>query len=221
MAGKVQSFGLAVFVCMWVAAGCVPSAIEKDTQTPLSVEQRQAMLAREISRKFENPEAHFELGQLYQKQGRLGDAEFHYRTAISFDAVHWPARAALVKVLEQSNQAATAKQTAEAFMNEVGTSTENLLGLGRAFQEQHVDNYALACYRQALPSAPDSPEAHKRLGDYYWGKGDKVRAEEYYRRSFELDWNQPDVAYQLGLLGRVIRVAPEKSGQPTENQTRQ
>lgn len=221
MAGKIQSSGLAVFLCILLLAGCVPSASEEDTQIPLSVEQRQARLVREISQKFENPKAHFELGQLYQKQGRLGDAEFHYRTAISFDAVHWPARAALVKVLEQSNQAATAKQTAEAFMNEVGTSTENLLGLGRAFQEQHEDNYALACYRQSLRAAPDSPETHKRLGDFYWGKGDKVRAEEYYRRSFELDWNQPDVAYQLGLLGRVIRVAPEKPGQPSKNQTSQ
>ena len=106
-------------------------------------------------------------------------------------------------------------------MNEVGTSTDNLLGLGRAFQEQHEDNYALACYRQALRAAPDSPEAHKRLGDYYWGKGDEVRAEEYYRRSFELDWNQPEVAHQLGLLGRVIRMSPEKPGQASRNQTSQ
>ena len=56
---------------------------------------------------------------------------------------------------------------------------------------------------------PHLPEVNKQVGYYYLGKEDKVRAKEYFTRSFQLNANQPDVAGELGRLGVVVKVPRE------------
>jgi len=206
MTVRVQSLCVLVMIAVLVSAGCTPSDSDGGILAPVPPDQRRANLLRQLERKFENPKAHSELGRFYLEQGRLDDAEFHYKTALSFDPMFWAARAGIVKVLEAKGLAAEAKQTAELYINEVGASAGRSLRLGRAFQNQQLDGYALACYQQALRLEPDSPEVYKQLGYFYLGRDDKVRAQEYFRRSFELDWNQPDVAYELGRMGTRIEV---------------
>ena len=47
--------------------------------------------------------------------------------------------------------------------------------------------------------------------------GGEARAEEYLRKSFELDRYQPDVVYQLGKMGVIIQV-PRKQTPPSTSQ---
>ncbi|MHC4361280.1 MAG: tetratricopeptide repeat protein [Planctomycetota bacterium] len=205
-----------LLVCAFLLNGCDLSDQSKESKGPrmgagpkLSPEQQEVELLAEINRKFENPDAHFRLGRLYQATKRWEEAEYHYNIALSFDPVHWPAHAAMVKMLEERGEPGKAKLAADIYMNQTATSVDKSLQLGHAFQEQQVGEYALACYEQALRLEPNSARVYKHFGYYYLSKDIKARAEEYFRRSFELDPLQADVAYELGQLGVPIKVRPK------------
>ena len=67
---------------------------------------------------------------------------------------------------------------------------------------------------QALHLEPNSAKVHKQLGYYYLAKNDKVRAEEYLKRSFQLDPVQPEVAGELGKLGVEVRIPHKVETRP-------
>jgi tetratricopeptide (TPR) repeat protein len=182
--------------------------VDKITQTP--AEEKKQKLLRAIERRFENPDAHFELGQLYQAEGLLVSAEYHYNTALRFDPVHRDAQAAMVKMMTGSGDTAKAKFLADTYMREVSNSAAGSCRLASAFQKQGLDEYTLACCQQVLRLEPNSAEGHKLIGYYYLSKNDKVRAREYLSRSFELNPSQPDVALTLGHLGVEIKI-PQKT----------
>ena len=223
---------LAFFAYTLLPGGCTPTTesgkiqttqAKKLTQT--STENEKFKLLKSIDRRFDNPDAHFELGQLYQAEGLLVSAEYHYSTALRFDPVHRDAQAAMVKMKTENGDTAGAKILAYNYMKEVTTSSTGSRRLGMAFQRQGLDEYALSCYQQAIRVEPESAENFKQLGYYYLSKSDKVRARDYLSRSFEIKSNQPDVALTLGQLGveikipQKVEVNPEqlkKSGEDTE-----
>jgi tetratricopeptide (TPR) repeat protein len=167
---------------------------------------RKAELLKELEHRFENPQAHFELGQLYQAEGSLAKAEYHYNVALGFDPANVQAQAAMVKLFLDSGDTAKSKTYANAYIKQAANSTVQSLRLGTAFQKAQLDDYALTCYQQALKLAPNSAQAYKQLGYYYLGKDDKARAKEYLVHSFQIDPNQPDVAGELGRLGVEVRI---------------
>jgi len=175
-----------------------------DEVARMPAEEKKARLLKQLDRKFENPDAHFELGRLYQANGLWAQAEYYYHNTLSFDPVHRGAQAARVKVLLNGGDTARAELLAEEYMNQASNSAEKSLRLALAFQEQELDEYAFACYQQALRLSPNSAEINKQIGYYYLSKNDNVRAKDFLIRSFDLDRNQPEVAGELGRLGVVI-----------------
>ena len=163
-----------------------------------------AELLEQIERKYESPEAHYQLGKLYQAEGRLDKADFEFRVAVGFDPVHFRAQAGLVKVLVDSGQKERADVVAELYTSQTAVSAQKSLLLGKAFRDEDLKDYALNCYFQALGLDPESDEAYKLLGYHYLNEKDKVRAEEYFRRSFELNPYQPEVSGELGRMGVII-----------------
>jgi len=172
--------------------------------------ERKTELLNQIEAKYENPAAHYELGKLYQADGLWDKAEWHYNVALGFDPIHRQAQAAIVKLLAESGNQARSELSAEIYMNQASTSAQASLRLGQAFQKELLDDYAVACYQQALALAPNAAAIHRQIGYYYLSKGDKVRAEEYLKRSFQLDPYQAEVAGVLGRLGVVVQV-PRKT----------
>lgn len=195
--------------CLMSLAGCngQQTGVAKVDQ-PQSVppSARKAELLKQLERRFENPQAHFELGRLYQAEGLLQKAEYHYNVAMTFDAVHVQAQAAMVKLFFDSGDTAKGKTYADVYINQVSGSAVQSLRLAMAFQEVQLDEYALTCYQQALNLAPNSARVNKQIGYYYLSKNDKARAKEYLVRSFQLDPNQPEVAGELGRLGVEVRI---------------
>ena len=177
-------------------------------------EEKKAKLLKQLDRKFENPDAHFELGRLYQADGLWARAEYRYNNVLSFDPVHRRAQAARVKVLLAGGDTAKAELLAGEYMTQASNSAEKSLRLALAFQEQQLDEYAFACYQQALHLAPNSAEINKQIGYYYLSKNDNVRAKDFLIRSFQLNPNQPGVAGELGRLGVVVEI-PRKSEKRT------
>ena len=214
MTGKAQLFGLAFLVCTLLFGGCSLFLFSKDQKAKASkvdeveltpTEKKKAVLLKQIDRKFENPDAHFELGQLYQADGLWSQAEHQYSITLSFAPVHREAQAARVKVLLENDDTAKAELLADEYMGQASVSAAGSLRLALAFQRQHLDEYALACYQQALRLAPNSAKINRQIGYYYLSKNDKERARDYLTRSFQLNSNQPEVAGELGRLGVEIK----------------
>ncbi len=210
---------LLCFFANFLLGGCTPSdeagRLRPDKVARTPAEEKKAKLLRQLERKFENPDVHFQLGQLYQADGLWTQAEYHYNNALGFNPVHRGAQAAMVKVLLASGNTTKAGLTADIYMNQVSASAEKLLLLAMAFQTQELDEYALACYQQALHLAPNSAKINRQIGFYYLSKRDNVRAKDFLVRSFQLNPNQPEVAGELGRLGIVVRI-PRKTQKRTE-----
>ena len=218
MTGKEKVLCLALLICPLLLGGChkqKSNALKIDKANKTPAELKKAGLLRTLDRKFENSDAHFELGQLYHADGMWSKAQYHYNIALSFAPVHRPAQAAMVKVLLDSGDNAKAKVTADIYINQVSNSATESLKLGLAFQKQLLDNYALSCYQQALYLAPNSAKIHRQIGYYYLSKKDRVRATEYLSRSFQLDPRQAEVAGELGRLGVQVRI-PQKTQKNTK-----
>lgn len=218
------SFIIFLFCIVLVISGCngpAARASKAEEIQALPAQARKAELLAMLEQKFENPKAHFQLGQLYQAEGLWQKAEYHYNTALSFDPTLREAQAAMVKLFLDSGDIAKSKTYAGIYMNQVSVSPGQALRLGMAFQNQSLDEYALACYKQALHLAPNSAQVNKQLGYYYLSKNDTVRAKEYFTRSFQLDPGQPEVAGELGRLGVEVRIPGkvETTTKQTENLT--
>jgi len=210
--------GLAFLICALLFGGCnsgKAKAPQVDEVKRTPAEEKKAKLLRRVDRKFENPETHFELGQLYQADGLWSQAEHQYNITLNFDPTHREAQAARVKVLLESGDTARAELLADEYMGQASISAGGSLRLALAFQKQALDEYALACYRQALRLAPNSAKINRQIGYYYLSKNDKARAQDYLTRSFQLNPNQPEVAGELGRLGTAVKI-PRKTKKSTK-----
>jgi len=205
---KIPS-ALAVLIFVSILVGCAgeKTGVAPVGQGPTMPPQRQkADLLKELENQFENPEAHFELGRLYHREGLWAQAGYQYEVALSFDPAHRRAQAAMVKVLLDSGDTPKAKDRAETYIRQLNSSTVESLRLGRAFAEQQLDEYTLACYQQALGLSPKSAAANRAIGYYYLDRSNKEQAKEYLSRSFQIDPTQADVAGELGKLGVEVRI---------------
>jgi tetratricopeptide (TPR) repeat protein len=198
-----------IFSFIFFLTGCdeTTSTVPQNEQIQqVPNEARKAELLEELDRKFENPQAHFQLGQIYEAEGLWPKAEYHYNVALRFDPSLREAQAAMVKLFLDSGETDKSKTYADIYMNQVSNSAAQTLRLGKAFQKENLDEYALECYRRALKLAPNSAEINKQLGYYYLSKDDTARAKEYLIKSFQLDSNQPEVAGELGRLGVEVKI---------------
>jgi len=199
---------IAVAAAAIVLAGCGDGS-RKDPISSSASEARKAKLLASLDKRFENSQAHYELGKIYHQNNLLERAEYHYNTAIGFDATHRPAQAAMVKLLRDRRNPERAQIAAEMYMTQASVSGESLMALGRAFQREGLDDYVLTCYQKAQGLEPNSASIYKQLGYFYLAKGDKVRAEANLRRSFELNPNQPELAGELGRMGVRVQIPPK------------
>ena len=209
---RVFPFTFILLLCcvlLLVVVGCESQemkAAEAARARKLPAEARKAKLQQSLDSRFENPVAHYELAQLYHAEGLWSKAEYHYNIALSFDPSNADAKVAMVKLFLDSGDTAKSKIYADNYVKIAGNSDIQSLRLAMAFQKQQLDEYALACYQQALKLAPSSALINKQVGYYYLNKDDKDRAKEYFVRSFQLDPSQPEVANELGRLGVEVRI---------------
>ena len=189
-----------------VLMGCesTPKAPDTANQEEAIELSPKAQLLEQIDRKYENPEAHYQLGKLSYGEGQLDKADFEYRVALGFNPIHYRAQAGLVKVASDQKQTERAQVIAELYISQAAVSAPASLRLGKAFQNEGLGEYATSCYYQASALTPKSPEPYRLLGFYYLSVDDQVRAEENFRRSFELDPYQTDVSGELGRMGVII-----------------
>jgi len=207
--GFISLFTLFLFsFCVLSLIGCEGQQAA-DGGRSLPMDARKAEALRALERNFQDPQAHFNMGQIYQAEGLTEKAEYHYNVALSFDPAHVQTQAAMVKLFLNSSHPTKGKSYADLYMNRVSTMPGQSLLLAKAFRNEQLDDYALMCYQQALRVAPDSARVNKELAFFYMQKGDQAKAKEYLVRSFQFDRSQPDVANELGRLGVEVRIPRE------------
>ncbi|HVY14732.1 MAG TPA: tetratricopeptide repeat protein [Rhodopila sp.] len=174
-----------------------------------------------MSRRTQQAESAFRLGQQCHMAGRFGEAEQAYRQVIAAMPRHAEAMHALGALFLQTGRPdaademirkAIALRPAAAFQL---TRANALLGLGRA-QE------AAACARIVLKARPSSAPAYQVLGHALCDAGDAEAAIQAYRQALRLDPALPDLHNNLGtalrLAGRLeeaereLRLAPPDPG---------
>jgi tetratricopeptide (TPR) repeat protein len=173
------------------------------TVTPSEIEKQN--LLEKLDKDFENADAHYKLGRLYQNDGLYSKAQYQYNLALSFDPVHRDAQAGMVKTLMKIGDKEKAELTADMYISQTSSSAQGSLLLALAFQKQELDDYAVRCYKQALRLAPDSAKINRQIGYYYLTRDNQTEAKHYLKRSFQINPNQPDVARQLGELGVEVK----------------
>ena len=219
---KLSALVSGIVICALAISGCrtgsstgVSSAAGRT-----AVDIRIAQLQQELNKKWENPPAHYELGQLYHSQGNWSKADWYYDQAISFNPVYREAQTAKVKMQFDMGDRSKGEYLANMYISQASSSPEQLLTLGSAFEKQRLNDYALKCYDTALKMAPDSATVNRQLGYYYLANNQTEQAKDYFIRSFQLNPNQPDVANELGKLGVAVRIpAAEAPASPTQPMT--
>jgi Flp pilus assembly protein TadD len=209
-----SSYKIAVIMSLLLSlfAGC--NNPKNTTGAPVvSSQDRKAELLKMLERRPENPKAQYELGKIFQSEGRYSDAEWRYNQALTFDPVFRQAQASMVNLFVDSRNSTKEKHYAEIYMQQVSANADQALELAMAFQEVQLDRYALACYQKALELAPNSAKVHKQMGYYYLNKGDKQKAADHFVQSYNAYPNQPDVARELGLLDIKV-VSPQETKKP-------
>jgi Tfp pilus assembly protein PilF len=207
VAGNLIPWALLLSVLI-VLGGCTgtnaPAPPVDRTAAAPPADATEAQLLAELDTKFENPQAHYELARLYHKSHNWTKAEYHYNVALGFEPQNKAAQAGLVKLFVDRGDRAKAEQYTNAYLRQSSIAVAETLKLGWEFEKLGLDDYALRSFHQAVTAAPDSADANKQLGMYYFDKNDQVNAKEYLKRSFDLNPRQPDVAGALGRLGVVV-----------------
>jgi tetratricopeptide (TPR) repeat protein len=196
--------GLLLFVLF---SGCnLNKKKGEEVVVPTNEELKRAEVNKRLDRRWDDASAHYDLGKIYLSDGMLSQAENEFSIAMGYDPVHWDSAAAMVRTLVESDQQSKAKILAEDYIRRGRYSASASLLLGKAFQKEYFDEYALTCFEQALRIAPDSAGLNKEVGFYHLSKKDEVRAVSYLRHSFEIDPRQADVARALGKLGVTVEL---------------
>ncbi len=213
MNAKVRIIIFVAAFCAMIAGCRNNSVVRVDQQARVATDIRIIELQKQLDTKWENPRAHYEIGQLYHAQGDYSKAEWHYNLALGFNPAYRDVQAAIVKLQLDKGDKSKADWIANSYMAQVVSTPEQILALGSAFEKQGLDGYAFKCYTDALRATPDSPAVNKALGYYYLQRSKKDQAKEYFIRSFQINPNQADVAGELGRLGVVVRI-PQPPTQP-------
>jgi tetratricopeptide (TPR) repeat protein len=207
---------IAIVLVTAIMSGC--SYFQKDQDKALSrklektpEQQRLSKIESRLAANFEDSDAHYQLGKVYMVDRLLSKAEYQFTLAIGFDPLNRDAQAAHVKVYEMMDNEQKASQLAQIYMRQVNSRAEDALLLGRAFQNEGLDEYAISCYEKALTLAPNSAVLNKQIGLYHLNKGDKAKAESYLTRSIQIDPYQADVAGELGKMGVKVEVPRNQS----------
>lgn len=198
---------MAGLVLLVIVGGCDLNRKKgKEVVAPTNEELKRAEVNKRLEKKWDDANAHYELGKIYMADGMLSQAENEFAIALGYDPVHWDSAAATIRALTDSDQNIKATILAENYIRRGRYSASASLLLGKAFQKENLDEYALSCFDQALRIAPDSAGLNKEVGFYYLSKKDEIRAADYLRRSFDIDPRQADVARALGKLGVSVEL---------------
>jgi tetratricopeptide (TPR) repeat protein len=205
-----------VLMNSWIIlSGCdVPPSTQSIPSSPMPDQEQ--FLVSLVDRNFQDPEAHYQLGEYYHSKGQWDKSQDHLDMALNFAPAFRKCQVALIRMLLDKGDRQAADRAANRFYRQLSNSTMEMADLAKAFAGGGLDSYALACFTEATKVSPPSALAFKELGFYWLGKNDAAKAKASLIHSFELDPSQSDVAGALGELGVVVAVPRTPSESTTQ-----
>ncbi len=146
--------------------------------------------------------SHNNLGQCYQEEGRLDEAEIHYREALRFAPNSARFHTNLAELLHLRGCAAEALAECRLALQLDPEHADTHCLLGRLVQDQGDHVAAEASMREALRLRPHFTEARVALGKLLEEKGEGEDAVACYRAALTLD---PRPAVALAALATHLR----------------
>ena len=198
-----------------ILSGCdVPPSTTSIPSHPMP--DQEPFLVSLVDRNFQDPEAHYQLGEYYHSKGKWDKAQEHLKLALNFAPAFRKCQVALIQMLLDKGDRQAADRTVSQFARQLSNSPMEMVDLAKAFARGGLDSYALACFTEATQVSPPSAPAFKELGFYWLGKNEAAKAKSALIHSFELDPSQSDVAGALGELGVVVAVPRTPSESTTQ-----
>jgi tetratricopeptide (TPR) repeat protein len=150
------------------------------------LKQAESECQQSLSRDPYNPEAHYNLGQVYKEQGKLMEASAEFNEAIKSDPSYSDAYAGLGMAKLQTNSFAEAEENFKRAVSlNSGNSTAHF-GLGKTYVRQGRFDDAIKELNTSLYQNPNSAPARQALGEAYEGQGNTVAAIKEYQESLRI-----------------------------------
>jgi len=194
----------AISLVICVLAGCRTPSNPSRNRAMDTIPDKESYLLSELKTRYQNAEAHCELGRYYLNQGSMDKAKFHLETALGFDSALRPAQAAYIRLTSELEGEMAGQRLCAEYQRPLLSSVPEMIKLANALGDEGLDTLSLSCFQRILSIQPNSAEAHRQLGYFYLARKDNEKAKLHFSRSFEANPNQPDVAGELGRMGVTI-----------------
>jgi protein O-mannosyl-transferase len=153
-------------------------------------------------------EAEYDLGSIYAKQNRLGEATAHLREAVRLNPGLPEAFYNLGHVLAAQNQPGEAAECYRRAIHLKPGYPEACCNLARLMIAQKRPAEAVELYEQALASKPDYADARNNLANLLVAQGRFDDAIGHYQKAARTDPRQAGAYYNLAII-RALQGRPE------------
>ncbi|MEW5821362.1 MAG: tetratricopeptide repeat protein [Cyanobacteriota bacterium] len=132
------------------------------------------------------PEAHNNLGKIYQEQGRLEEAQQEYQKAVDLDPRYGTALVNLGTVYQAKGELDTAADKYKQAIKLNSKDSTAHYHLGDVYQAQGNFNDAIKELQTSLYQNPNSAPVHDKLGEVYEKQGNEAAAINEYRKAINI-----------------------------------
>ncbi len=197
----MRIFGLIVSLALSVSA-CTPSVHRQVRDynrdgillfTHQRYEPARQTFARALKLKPGDPDLLFNLGQCYDRQGEIKQAEKTYLACLNESPRHTAARHALIHLLVRDNRPKEARQRVQKWIQSQPRDADAYALDGWLYFKDGDLPLAQGRLQQALQLNPRNDQALVSLGQVYEAMQRKNRALILYQRALRINSDQPEV----------------------------
>ncbi|HZT81840.1 MAG TPA: tetratricopeptide repeat protein [Gemmataceae bacterium] len=160
----------------------------------------------------ENPEAHVNVGSVCQRDGKLAEAERHFRAALGISPAYAEAHCRLGIVLEMQGRREEALRHYEAALQVNPAHPMAHQTLGMALEKQGKLDEAVAHYQAALRTKPGNALLHNNLGVVLGKQGKHAEAARHFRAALAI--NPRYAAAHNNLGGMLVKQGLPAQAEP-------
>jgi tetratricopeptide (TPR) repeat protein len=170
-------------------------------------QQADLELNKAIAQNPNLPFAHYNLGVVYQRLGRLDKAVEEYKKEITISPREPWSYENLAKITLDRGSPDEAIPLFRHALSLYSKLSASWAGLGRAYSQKRQFDQAITCYHRALALDPDNAKFHYQLGQAYLKSGEKTAAQKEFAETRRLQMSSVERQAER-LSGRL----PEAEG---------
>lgn len=145
-------------------------------------------------------DAHYNLGILYTREGRVEDAESSYQAAIQANPGHIGAHVNMGVLLHEQNRDTEAESWYNHAISMAPDHADLLYNMAALLAEQKRYAEAESSYQRVIALKPDHQGAYNNLGVLYRSLKEFIKAERAYREVLSVNPRNAGAYRNLGLL---------------------